>query len=284
MLGFLKKVTDKITGRTADWDSLEPELIRADFGPVFTAKFIETLRGRQGVWSSKDVATVARQAIADAFPDPVRSAPDMGKPIHVIVLVGVNGTGKTTTAAKLAHYHAAAGRRVRMVAGDTFRAAAIEQLQHWGAKLGVPVSSGKYGADAAGLAFGAYEEALREGSQVLIVDTAGRQHTKGNLMQELVKVFRVLAKHGKEIPHETLLVLDASTGSNALVQAREFSKHIPISGVVATKMDGSGTGGALVAIRQELRLPPLWVGTGETLDTLARFDAEAYAQKLLGND
>ncbi|MCC6354435.1 MAG: signal recognition particle-docking protein FtsY, partial [Verrucomicrobiae bacterium] len=198
----------------------------------------------------------------------------------VVLMVGVNGTGKTTSAAKLAAWHGRHGRRVRMAAADTFRAAAGEQLEVWGARLGVPVTTGAPGSDPAAVAFRAVEAAKAEGEGVVIVDTAGRQHTRHNLMAELAKVARVLQKHGPDIPQEALLVVDANTGGNALAQAREFSKAVRLTGLVASKLDGSGLGGGIFAIRQECGIPPAWAGTGERLEDFGPFDADTYLDRL----
>ena len=281
MIGFLKKIVSKVTGREPDWEALESDLIQADLGPRFALAFVERLREKKGLFSGEDVKDLAMKEILEVFGK--RPSKPRATPLHVILLVGVNGVGKTTTAAKLTAALLREGHRPRLVAADTFRAAAIEQLRSWGERLGVPVTSGVYGADPAGLAFGAYQEALREGQDTLVIDTAGRQHTKQNLMQELAKISRVLAKQDPQAPHETLLVVDATTGSNALAQAREFAKAAPLTGIVAAKMDGVGTGGALVGIRQELGFAPLWVGVGEQPDDLHPFDADEYAKRLLGD-
>jgi len=198
----------------------------------------------------------------------------------VVSIVGVNGTGKTTTAAKLAHLVQAEGRTALLAACDTFRAAAIEQLKLWGQRLKVEVVAGAYGADAAAVAHDAVAAAQARKVDFLFVDTAGRLHTKHNLMQELQKVHRVMNRQLAGAPHEVLLVLDATTGMNALTQAREFNKAAPLTGLIVTKLDGTSKGGMVVAIQRELGLPIKFVGLGEQADDLQPFDAKQFAQAL----
>jgi fused signal recognition particle receptor len=199
-------------------------------------------------------------------------------------LVGVNGTGKTTSCAKLAFWAQAQGHTAILAACDTFRAAAIEQIQLWGQRLEVPVISGAYGADPAAVAHDAVAAALSRKADYLFVDTAGRLHTKHNLMQELQKVHRVMHKQLPAAPHETLLVLDATTGMNALNQAREFHKAVRLTGLIITKLDGTSKGGMAVAIQRELGLPIKFVGLGEQADDLQPFDARQFAAALFGAD
>ena len=203
-----------------------------------------------------------------------------GKP-NVILLLGVNGTGKTTSTAKLARYLQKDGHSVLLAAADTFRAAAIEQLGIWATRLGVEIIKGQYNADPAALCYEAYQAAAREKIEFLLCDTAGRLHTKKNLMAELEKVKRSLSKHDPDAPHETLLVVDATTGGNALSQAREFQSAIGLTGVIVTKLDGSGKGGIVVAIQDELGIPTRFVGTGEQLNDFAPFDRRKYIENLL---
>jgi fused signal recognition particle receptor len=199
----------------------------------------------------------------------------------VILIVGVNGTGKTTSTAKLAHYLKQDGQSVLLAAADTFRAAAIEQLDIWAKRLGVEIVLGQYGSDPAALCFEAYEAAVDREADFLICDTAGRQHTKTNLMAELEKVKRTLGKLDPEAPHETLLVVDATTGGNALNQAREFHSALTLTGLIVTKLDGSGKGGIVVAIQDELGIPTRFIGTGEQLDDFAPFDAREFIANML---
>jgi len=195
-------------------------------------------------------------------------------------VVGVNGTGKTTTAAKLAHLAQGRGNTAILAACDTFRAAAVEQLKLWGERLKIPVICGAQGADPAAVAHDALAAALARRADYLFIDTAGRLHTKHNLMQELQKVHRILHKKLPGAPHETLLVLDASTGMNALTQAREFNKSVPLTGLVITKLDGTSKGGMVVAIQKELALPIKFIGLGEKLEDLQPFDGKQFAQAL----
>lgn len=277
MKAWLQRLVASVSGGGQDWDALEAALVQADFGARFAGEFVQRVRGEAG-WGATDILRVAREAIRSGLG--VARPPSLGEPVHVILLVGVNGTGKTTSAAKLAGWHMREGRRVRLAAADTFRAAAGDQLEIWGRRLGAPVTVGAPGSDPAATAFRAIEEAKAGGEAVVIVDTAGRQHTRHNLMAELSKVARVLGKHGPELPQEALLVVDANTGANALAQAREFSKAVRLTGLVASKLDGSGLGGAIFAIRQECGIPPVWTGTGERLEDFGPFDAEAYLDRL----
>ena len=198
----------------------------------------------------------------------------------MIVAVGVNGTGKTTSTAKLAHYLRQDRRSVLLAAADTFRAAAIEQLGIWAERLDVEMIRGQYNADPAALCYEAYQAAAKRKIDFLLCDTAGRLHTKSNLMAELNKMKRSLTKHDPEAPHETLLVVDATTGSNALNQAREFHQAIGLTGLIVTKLDGSGKGGIVVAIQEELGIPTRFVGTGEKIDDLLPFDAREFVAKM----
>jgi fused signal recognition particle receptor len=226
-----------------------------------------------------DVFAIARAEIEASL------LPDSGLTRHagglcVVSLVGVNGSGKTTTTAKLAHVVRQNGGRPVIAACDTFRAAAIEQIRAWGARLQVPVIAGDYGADPAAVAHDAVSAALARSADHLLIDTAGRLHTKQNLMQELQKLHRVIAKKVGGAPHEVLLVLDGSTGLNAVNQAREFHKAVPLTGLVVTKLDGTSKGGAIVAIQQELRVPVKFIGLGEQPDDLQPFDPREFARAL----
>ena len=196
--------------------------------------------------------------------------------------MGVNGTGKTTTLGKLARLHVRAGRKVVLAAGDTFRAAAIEQLQVWGARAGAEVVAGRQGGDAAGVAYGALEKARASGADLLLVDTAGRLHNRADLMAELDKIARVLAKLDAAAPHERLLVLDATTGQNAHAQVEAFQALGGVTGLVVTKLDGSARGGVVVALAERFALPIHAVGVGEGADDLDAFDAGAFARSLMG--
>jgi fused signal recognition particle receptor len=279
--GFLKNLLQKFTAKPVDWDELEESLIRADLGLAMTNKIIESLRSRRGEVTGETALEVTREEILKIFPEQLPAlAPLPSKP-NTILVVGVNGTGKTTSTAKLAHWLKSQNHSCLLVAADTFRAAAIEQLCRWGERLGIEVIRSQYQADSAALCHDAWNSAARRHIQFLLCDTAGRLHTKSNLMQELAKVARILGKQDPDAPHEKWIVLDATTGSNALVQAREFHKAIGLTGVILTKLDGSGKGGIAVAIQHELGIPTRFVGTGEKETDFAPFDRTEFVNRLL---
>lgn len=270
----------KLEGGTLE--ELEGALIAADLGMDMTEQIIEAVKkayetqGREGL----DVFNIASAEVEKSLStmDYVLKRADGA--LTVVSIVGVNGTGKTTTAAKMAHMIQQQGKISVLAACDTFRAAAIEQLKLWGERLKVPVIAGADKADPAAIAHDAITASLARRADYLIVDTAGRLHTKHNLMQELQKLHRVMGKQLAGAPHEVLLVLDATTGMNALNQAREFHKAVPLTGLVVTKLDGTSKGGMVVAIQKELGLPIKFVGLGEQPDDLQPFDARQYAQAL----
>ena len=280
-MNFLKSLAQTFANKPIDWDELEESLIRADLGVPMTTRIIKALQEREA-WSLmgiNDVVKVVREEIARILPSkPAAIRPLTGKP-KVILLLGVNGTGKTTSTAKLAHYLQQDRHRVLLAAADTFRAAAIEQLGIWAERLGVEMIRGQYNADPAALCYEAYQAAVKHEIQFLICDTAGRMHTKTNLMAELKKVKRTLGKQDQDAPHETLLVVDATTGGNALSQAREFQSSIGLTGLIVTKLDGSGKGGIVVAIQDELGIPTRFIGTGEKIDDFAPFDGREFVAK-----
>ena len=288
-MNFLRSLAQQFAGKPIDWDELEEGLIRADLGVPMTTRIIQTLQEREA-WALLgigDVIKAVREEIARILPaDPMPIHRANGKP-SVILIVGVNGTGKTTSTAKLAHYLKVGAidlnrpSQVLLAAADTFRAAAIEQLDIWAKRLGIEMIRGQYGADPAALCYEAYQTAVRREADFLICDTAGRQHTKTNLMAELQKVKRALGKLDPDVPHETLLVVDATTGGNALNQAREFHSAMTLTGLIVTKLDGSGKGGIVVAIQNELGIPTRFVGTGETIDDFAPFDARDFVANML---
>ena len=279
--GFFKDLLNRFSGKPVDWDELEESLIRADIGVPMTLRIIAELQQRSEKITADDVVEVVRRQIEQILPigNPrLRPLPNRPK---VILMAGVNGTGKTTSTAKLAYLLKQDRHTVMLAAADTFRAAAIEQLKIWADRLQVEIVTGEYNADPAALCYDAYSAAHKRNIEFLICDTAGRLHTKYNLMQELGKVVRTLRKHDEQAPHESLLVVDATTGSNALVQAREFKQAIGLTGLVITKLDGSGKGGIAVAIQEELDIPPRFVGTGEKLSDLRYFDRDEYVANLL---
>jgi fused signal recognition particle receptor len=267
-------------------EELEAALIAADLGAATAARILAAVKhsyetqGRAG----QDVFAIAREQVGQSLAGARSELRRQPKGLTVVSLVGVNGTGKTTTAAKLAHLVQSRGQTALLAACDTFRAAAVEQLKLWGERLQVPVIAGAHGADPAAVAHDALAAALARGADYLFIDTAGRLHTKHNLMQELQKVHRVIGKKLPGAPHETLLVLDAGTGMNALVQAREFHKAVPLTGLVVTKLDGTSKAGMVVAIQRELALPVKFIGLGEKPDDLHPFDPQQFARALFGED
>jgi fused signal recognition particle receptor len=282
-------LAQQFAGKPIDWDELEHGLIRADLGVAITTRIIAKLQEREA-WSLlgiQDALKVTREEIAKILPVKVNPIePISGKP-NVILIVGVNGTGKTTSVAKLAH-HLQVGAidpnrppRVLLAAADTFRAAAIEQLGVWANRLGVEMVHGQYGADPAALCYDAYQKASNDKIAFLLCDTAGRLHTKTNLMAELQKVKRTLSKNDPTAPHEILLVVDATTGANALSQAREFHQALGLTGLIVTKLDGSGKGGIVVTIQDDLKIPTRFIGTGEKIDDFAPFDAREFVANML---
>ena len=279
--GFFKSIIQKFAGRPVDWDELEESLIRADLGVPMMTRIMTALQPQAEKLTAETVVKVAREEILKVLPrDNVVLRPLASK-TKVILVVGVNGTGKTTSTAKLAHFLQRKGHTVMLAAADTFRAAAIEQLTIWADRLGIDIVKGQYNADPAALCYEAYQSADRKNVEFLICDTAGRLHTKANLMGELAKIKRVLAKADPQAPHETLLVVDATTGGNALQQAREFHQAIGLTGLIVTKLDGSGKGGIVIAIQDELGLPTRFVGTGEKLEDLAVFDGRDFVANMV---
>ena len=282
-IGFFKSLMQKFTGRPVDWDELEEALIRSDLGVSMTMRILETLQARPDATklTAETVVTVARDEILKVLPrDNLMLRPFASKP-KVILVVGVNGTGKTTSTAKLAHFLQGKGHGVILAAADTFRAAAIEQLEVWSKRIGCELVKGQYNSDPAAICHDAYRAADSRNIEFLICDTAGRLHTKTNLMGELAKVQRTLAKCDETAPHETLLVVDATTGANALAQTREFHQAVPLSGLIVTKLDGSGKGGCVVAIQNELNVPTRFIGTGEKLEDFAFFESRQFVDSML---
>ncbi len=279
--GFLKNIWNKFTGKPVDWDDLEESLIRADLGLGMTQRILTTLQASEDKPTADAIVKVAREEIIKVLPhDGWTLRPLASKP-KVLLIVGVNGTGKTTSTAKLAALLKKRGHSVLLVAADTFRAAAIEQLAVWAERVGVPIVKGQYNADPAALCHDAYQKAEKENIEFILCDTAGRLHTKHNLMSELNKVKRVLQKADASAPHETLLVVDATTGANAVNQARDFHAAANLTGIICTKLDGSGKGGVVVAIRDELGIPTRFIGTGEKMGDFAFFDSREFAGAML---
>jgi fused signal recognition particle receptor len=262
----------------ASWERLEEALIAADVGVPATAELVQRLEARGD--AAGDLGEALQEEVARLFGDPARL--DLNGQPSVILVVGVNGTGKTTTIGKLASKLAEHGRTVLVAAADTFRAAAEEQLEIWAQRANADFVGSEKGGDPAAVAFDAIAAAESRGRDVVVVDTAGRLHTQANLMEELAKVRRVIAGRLEGAPHETLLVVDATTGQNGLQQARLFGQAVDVSGIVLTKLDGSAKGGIAIAIAHELGLPVKLIGIGEGLDDLRPFDPHDFARALVG--
>jgi len=265
-------------------EELEELLITADMG-VDTAMRVTAnmAEGRFGrLMTAADIKALLAQEIARIMEPVAKPMPLYPRKPQVVLVVGVNGSGKTTTIGKLASQFKAAGKSVVIAAGDTFRAAAVEQLQVWGERAGVPVLTAAEGSDPAALAFDAMTKAEAEGADLLMIDTAGRLQNRADLMEELAKIVRVIRKKDPDAPHNTLLVLDATTGQNALSQVETFQKMADVSGLVMTKLDGTAKGGVLVALADRFGLPIHAIGVGEQIDDLAPFDPEEFAAALTG--
>ncbi|MEP2777142.1 MAG: signal recognition particle-docking protein FtsY [Luteolibacter sp.] len=283
MAGFFKKIFDRITNQAeVDWDELEANLIAADLGAKLSTGIVDELYDLGREINAKDVIDVTHKRLSKILPEdfaPPAPQPD-GKPT-VILIVGVNGTGKTTSSAKLGMWLKNRGHSVLLAAADTFRAAAVEQLQRWGDRLDIPVVTGKPNSDPSSVCFNAHQQAIAENTDFLICDTAGRIHTRHNLMEELGKIRRTIAKQDPGAPHLTFLVVDASTGTNALNQAKEFHKASPLDGLILTKLDGSGKGGIAFNIYEQLGIVPRFIGTGEEPDKFAVFEKERFISEVL---
>ncbi len=262
-------------------EELEAQLLMADTGIEATQEIISDLH--KSCRPGELYACLHRILVTKLAPHEKALDINQASPL-VILVIGVNGVGKTTTIGKLAGLYQQAGKRVLLAAGDTFRAAAVEQLQAWGDRHDIPVIAQDSGADSASVIFDAFEAARARGIDILIVDTAGRLHTQTNLMEELSKIKRVLARLDAKAPHETLLVLDAGTGQNAIAQTRQFHETIGISGLVLTKLDGTAKGGILFALARQFDIPVRYIGVGEQAQDLQEFKAEVFVDALLGND
>jgi len=265
------------------WDDIEALLIQADLGIETATKVTETLRKRveqEGMTTRAQLEGALKETLLSLLPEPGPLALETPRLVTVVLVVGVNGSGKTTTIGKLAHRWKNEGWKVMLAAADTFRAAAVEQLQRWGQRVDVPVIAGQMGGDAGAVTYDAIRAIRARGRNLLIVDTAGRLHTKYNLMEELKKVYNVAAKNVHEAPHEVLLVVDGTTGQNALQQAKYFKEAVNVTGVVVTKLDSTARGGMIFAIGNELGLPVRFVGIGEGVEDLIPFDPKAFVDGL----
>ena len=282
--GFWGNILNTLTGSKIDddlYDELEEQLILADVGGDVAMKLVDALRDRvqeKGLKTGEQAADALRDIIADEMRPETEMALD-GHPA-VILVIGVNGVGKTTSIAKLADYYTRQGKKVMLAAGDTFRAAAGEQLQIWGERAHCDVIRHAEGADPAAVVFDAMKAAIARKADILFIDTAGRLHNKANLMNELEKIHRIIKREIPEAPHETFLVLDATTGQNAINQAKVFMETAKVTGVVLTKLDGTAKGGVVVAIKEELGLPVKWIGVGEGIMDFRPFEPDKFVEAL----
>jgi fused signal recognition particle receptor len=272
----------------ASLDQMEEGLIAADVGVTASAKLIAALRRRPPNGNGDPVQEMIARLQSEMVemlqtPRPTPAIPALSVRPWVVLVLGVNGVGKTTTIGKLAAANRAAGRKVLLVAADTFRAAAIEQLDIWGRRIGVDVVKHRPGSDPSAVVFDGMQAAKSRDADVLMIDTAGRLHTKVHLIEELKKIRRVITREQTDAPHETLLVLDATTGQNGLQQARAFKEAADITGIVLTKLDGTAKGGVIIAIQEELAVPVKYIGVGEDIDDLQPFDPASFARALLEN-
>lgn len=271
-------------------DKIEEILIGGDVGVSTTMKIIDDIRKRvksDGYENAEDLEKLLRDEVQRTLPgieslesNPFELPPKKGP--HVIMIVGVNGVGKTTTIGKLAYNYRTAGKKVLIAAADTFRAAANEQLEIWAQRAGVDIIQQNQGADPAAVAYDGFKSAISQKADLLLIDTAGRLHTKVNLMEELKKVRRVVQKLDPEAPHEVYLVVDASTGQNAIQQVKQFTAAVGVTGLILTKLDGTAKGGVIIAIHDELRIPVRYIGVGEQIDDLQPFDRKVFVDALFG--
>jgi len=283
MAGFFKKLINKITNKAEiDWDELEADLISSDLGARLSMTIVEELQDLGRKVSADDVVAITKEHIERILPEdaPALKPREDGLP-YVILMVGVNGTGKTTSTAKLAYSLKNQGYSVVLAAADTFRAAAVDQLKVWAERLHIPLVTGNPNADPSSVCYAAHEKAIHEKADFLICDTAGRLHTRHNLMEELAKLERTMGKQDPNSPNLKLIVVDATTGGNALQQAKEFNKAMELDGLVITKLDGSGKGGIAVTIQQELGIPSRFVGLGEEPEQFKLFVKKDYVNEIL---
>ena len=281
MGGFFKKLISKFTKDKIDWDELEETLISGDLGVRLSMEIIDDLQEKKKSINPDDIINVCQDHISQILPPDSPLLAPQNDSTKVILVVGVNGTGKTTSSAKLANHLKQNGSNVMLAAADTFRAAAIEQLEVWGGRISVPVIKGDYQSDPSSVCFDAHSRAIASEADYLICDTAGRLHTRHNLMEELKKICRTLKKNDESAPHEVFLVVDATTGSNALAQAKEFNKATDLTGLIVTKMDGSGKGGIVASIANELSIPTRFIGMGEEAIDFKPFSAKEFVTEIL---
>lgn len=283
-LGNTVQETDIITDDL--WDELEESLLGADVGPSTTLWLIDRLRQRmeaENFHTGRQVQQALREELSTLLGKPSSLRFSKQSPLTVILVIGVNGSGKTTSIAKMAHSLSREGHKVMLAAGDTFRAAAIDQLQEWGRRIDVPVIAQNPNSDPGAVVYDAIQAATGRGCDVLIVDTAGRLHTKFNLMEELKKINKVIQKFIPDGPHELLMVIDATTGQNALLQARKFAEDIGLTGVIITKMDSTAKGGFAFAVADDLGVPIKYIGTGEKVENLMPFEPQNFVAALFAH-
>ena len=291
---FMGKLNRLVRGKdTVDaalLDDLEELLVTSDVGVDTTLDIIDHIEervARDQYVSTKELNEMIREEVAMLMLDTEEERPadfdaELPNKPHVVMVVGVNGVGKTTTIGKMAHRYREAGKSVLMGAGDTFRAAAIEQLEIWSERAHVPMIKQKHGSDPAAVAFDTIEAAVARDSDVVLIDTAGRLHTKGGLMDELSKMKRIMSRKVPDAPHEVLLVLDASTGQNAIRQAEEFTKSVDVTGLALTKLDGTAKGGVVIGVSHQFQVPVKYIGVGEGIDDLQVFDRKGFVEALFG--
>ena len=286
---FFGRIGQMLGGSDIDedtWDDMEALLIQADLGVDTTMRVMDDVRdraNREGIKRADDLTPIIKQVLEGLleFPKPLNVS---GRELSIVLVVGVNGAGKTTSIAKLAHRLKLGGRKVMLAAGDTFRAAAIEQLETWGERVDVPVVANKPGSDPAAVVYDATAAAKARGYEILIVDTAGRLHNNFNLMNELAKIKAVSSKVIDDAPHEVLLVLDGTTGQNALQQAQAFREVVDVTGVIVTKLDGTSKGGMIFSVFNDLQLPVQYVGLGEQIRDLVLFNPENFVDSLFDDE
>ena len=265
------------------WEDLEALLLQSDMGVPTTLALVESMKERvrdEGIYRADELLAAMKKEMVALLDDPEEFALEQPRQLTVVLIVGVNGAGKTTSLGKLALYYKNQGRNIMMAAGDTFRAAAIDQLKVWSERADVPIIAGQPGGDPAATIYDGIRASRARGADLLLADTAGRLHTKFNLMQEIEKIRSVCERSVHDAPHEVLLVVDAPTGQNALVQAAKFKDSVGVTGVILTKLDGTAKGGMVFPIYRELNLPVRFVGTGEGIEDLAPFDKEAFVEGL----
>ena len=269
------------------WDELEALLLQADIGAATTDRLLTNLKARtarDGIVKALSLRSVLKEELIHLLGEPQIPSYSSNRLLEIIMVIGVNGSGKTTSIAKLSHIYVKRGRKILLAAADTFRAAAIDQLQIWGERSGVPVIAGTPNSDPGAVVYDAVQAAFNRKADLLIVDTAGRLHTKHNLMQELKKLRNVLSRSVHDAPHQTLLVIDATNGQNAINQAKGFADAVGVTGVILTKLDGTPKGGVTFAIVNELGIPIQYIGTGEKMDDLEEFDPRRFVDNLFDED